>query len=175
MFIVGFLAIAGFIVLVFWGITLLLPSSLSFRGTRGGTSLLSLIILTVAYAWRAARAIEVRKLTIPIDNLQTPSKMIYLSDIHIAKKTDLPFLKKVVDKINQIDADFVVINGDFVDGRGFDVGDFALLDEVNKPIIYTYGNHEAYAGNEYVKTLLAPTKMIMLSDEQIEMSGWEIL
>ncbi len=175
MFIVGFLAIAGFIVLVFWGIALLLPSSLSLRGTRGGISLLTLIILTVTYAWRAAHAIEVKNLTIPIDNLQTLSKMIYFSDIHIAKKSDLPFLQKIITKINSIEADFVVINGDFVDGRGFDVGDFALLDEINKPIIYTYGNHEAYAGNEYVKSLLEPTKMIMLSDQKVQIAGWEIL
>lgn len=71
---------------------------------------MTIIVITVAYAWRAARAIEVKNLTIPIDNLKQQSRMIYLSDIHIAKKSDLPFLQKIIDKINQIDADFVVIN-----------------------------------------------------------------
>lgn len=50
-----------------------------------------------------------------------------------------------------------------------------MLDKINKPIIYTYGNHEAYAGNEYVKSLLEPTKMTMLSNQKTQIAGWEIL
>jgi len=62
------------------------------------------------YAWWAAHSIVIRTIQIPIDNLQSPSRIIYMSDIHIAKKSDLPFLYSIIEKVNKIDADFVVIN-----------------------------------------------------------------
>ena len=43
------------------------------------------------YAWWAAHSIVIRTIQIPVDNLQAPSRIIYMSDIHIAKKADLPF------------------------------------------------------------------------------------
>lgn len=128
-----------------------------------------------SFAWWSAHSTELRTVQVAIDHLKHPSKVLYLSDIHIAKKSDLPFLYKLVDLINSVDADFVIINGDFIDGKGFDVGDFKILDSINKEVLYTYGNHEAYAGNEYVYSLLSPTKLRLLSDEKTILKGWEIL
>ena len=50
-----------------------------------------------------------------------------------------------------------------------------MLNTINKEVVFTYGNHEAYAGNEYVKSLLSPTKLHMLSDQKLILSLWEIL
>lgn len=50
-----------------------------------------------------------------------------------------------------------------------------MLDQINKEVVFTYGNHESYAGNSYVTSLLAPTKLHLLSDEKIQLAGWEIL
>lgn len=55
------------------------------------------------------------------------------------------------------------------------MGDFSILDEINKEVLFTYGNHEAYAGNDYVRSLLAPTKLKILSDEKFQIAGWEVL
>ncbi|MDO4713671.1 MAG: hypothetical protein Q4B28_03310 [bacterium] len=49
------------------------------------------------------------------------------------------------------------------------------MNTINKEVIYTYGNHEAYAGNSYVDSLLSPTKLHMLSDEVLVLGEWEIL
>ncbi len=45
-----------------------------------------------------------------------------------------------------------------------------MLNTINKEVVFTYGNHEAYAGNEYVKSLLSPTKLHMLSDQKLILS-----
>ena len=42
-----------------------------------------------------------------------------------------------------------------------------MLNTINKEVVFTYGNHEAYAGYEYVRSLLSPTKLHMLSDQRL--------
>jgi len=45
-----------------------------------------------------------------------------------------------------------------------------VLNTINTEVVFTYGNHEAYAGNAYVKSLLSPTKLHMLSDHRLILS-----
>ena len=131
---------------------------------------------------RSARAIKVKTVEIPITNLTKESTILYLSDIHISHTSDLPFLKKIIAQLNALEGDFVVINGDFVvingdfiDGKGFSEADLQLLNSINKDVYLTLGNHEAYAGNAYVKQLLKNTKIRLLEDEVLHAHGWELI
>lgn len=177
MTVLGILTVALSVIAVFWLVEggLLAWTPYSIRGVYWGWSFVIAVVGLSIYAWWVAHSTVIRTIQIPVDNLQTPSRIIYMSDIHIAKKSDLPFLYSIIEKVNKIDADFVVINWDFIDGRGFDVGDFDVLNTINKEVIFTYGNHEAYAGNEYVRSLLSPTKLHMLSDQKLILSWREIL
>lgn len=148
---------------------------LSIKGIPSLILAITLILAISAFARYNANTTILRTITIPVANLKNPSKILYLSDIHIAKKSDLPFLEKIIKILNQNSADFVVINGDFVDGRGFEKGDFKILDQINKPVIFTYGNHENYIGNDYVYELLKDTKLQFLSDQKTQIGEWEIL
>lgn len=71
--------------------------------------LLAMVGLSL-FARYNAHAIQLKTVQIPIHNLKSPSKILYLSDVHIARKSDLPFLQKIIKLINEVDADFVVIN-----------------------------------------------------------------
>lgn len=176
MAILGILTIGFTVVLIGLGIEGLVQLFwFSLRGQPAWTFFLLIIFGLSLYAWWAAHSTQVKLVRVEVDNLQHPSRILYLSDIHIAKKTDLPFLHRLIERINAIDADFVVINWDFIDGRGFDPWDFDILNAINKEVIYTYGNHEAYAGNSYVESLLSPTKLRILSDQRLVFWAWEIL
>lgn len=89
---------------------------LSMRGVWSAGAMVLMIVICSVIAWKNAHDTIIKTVTIPVENLKKPSKILYLSDIHIARRSDLPFLKKIVVLINKVDADFVVINGDFVDG-----------------------------------------------------------
>lgn len=176
MTILGSLVISVLVITIFRAIEGILSfTPYTIKNPLSWILMIVLISWLSIYAWRAAHATQLRTIQIPIDNLKKPSKILYLSDIHIARKSDLPFLHKLITMLNQTPADFIVINWDFIDGKGFEPSDIKILDTLNKPTIFTYGNHEAYAGNEYVYNLLKDTKLHILSDEKLQIGEWEIL
>ena len=145
------------------------------RGIVWGSLLIIALIGTTGFAMRSARAIKVKTVEIPVTNLTKESTILYLSDIHISHTSDLPFLKKIIAQLNTLEGEFVVINGDFIDGKGFSEADLQLLNSINKDVYLTLGNHEAYAGNAYVKQLLKNTKIRLLEDEVLHAHGWELI
>lgn len=102
-------------------------------------------------------------------------KVIYMSDLHIDSIHELSYLQYIVDKINKIDADFLIINWDFIDSTVFDDDSFALLNTINKDIFFTFGNHEKYAWNEFVRKLLKPTKVTLLENQIVEYHWLQII
>lgn len=73
------------------------------------TMILTILIGSGFAVWNAL-AIQTKEIEIPITNLKNESRILYLSDIHISHKSDLPFLQKIIDKLNNTDADFIIIN-----------------------------------------------------------------
>ena len=74
-------------------------------------------------------------------------RIVQLSDIHINDMTSFDRIQHMVDKVNQLDADFIVITGDTLDRRlqpftekGFDKQFQQLKSEYGTYIIF--GNHE---------------------------------
>lgn len=68
--------------------------------------------------WRATRKFEVTRLRIPIKNLSKTFhhfRIIQMSDIHFGPTNDCQaHLLKVIEKVNRLDADIVVLTGDFL-------------------------------------------------------------
>lgn len=76
-------------------------------------------------------------------------KIAQISDIHIGPVLKEPFLRAVVEKINQLEPDIVAVTGDMVDGSVKKLKkDVAPLKDLS-PEYTTYfitGNHEYYSG-----------------------------
>lgn len=76
-------------------------------------------------------------------------KIVHLSDLHINKVTTKSEIRQIVERANDIQADIVVITGDFVDGSVEKLKDVTdILFELNSKY-GTYavsGNHEMYSG-----------------------------
>jgi len=77
--------------------------------------------------------------------------LLQLSDLHLGNLLGRRWLRKLVERVNQMNADMVVITGDLVDGN---VGRVEPLREVLKElhaplgVWAVTGNHEFYAGLE---------------------------
>ena len=129
------------------------PRSMSLT-ILGGAVALSLVGLV------QARCPRVRKVAVPIDGLPQELegyRIVQWSDVHVGPTIRRPFLQSLVERTNALDADAVVITGDFVDGPMA-----ALRAEVEpvrdlRPrdgVFYVTGNHEYYwAAGEWIPLL----------------------
>ncbi|MCP5067460.1 MAG: metallophosphoesterase, partial [bacterium] len=78
-------------------------------------------------------------------------RIVQLSDIHIGPVLGESFARKLVARVNALDADLVVITGDLVDGHverlRSDVEAFADL-RARHGVFFVTGNHDMYSGDE---------------------------
>ncbi|MEG2632358.1 MAG: metallophosphoesterase, partial [Comamonas sp.] len=74
-------------------------------------------------------------------------RLVQLSDLHISKLFQQDWVQGVVERTNAIDADLIVVTGDFIDGsvqaRRDDVAPLAQL-QARHGVLGIPGNHEYY-------------------------------
>jgi hypothetical protein len=95
---------------------------------------------------------EVRKVEIPLDNLPEGFdgfKIAQISDLHAGPIIGREYTENVVKIANSLNADIIVLTGDFVDGSVADLREeVACLAGLEAPLgkFFVTGNHEYYWG-----------------------------
>jgi len=99
---------------------------------------------------QATRLPEVHRVDLAVKNLPAALegfKLVQLSDLHISKLFQQDWVQGVVERTNAIDADLIVVTGDFIDGsvqaRRDDVAPLAQL-QARHGVLGIPGNHEYY-------------------------------
>ena len=72
--------------------------------------------------------------------------------IHTWDQIQKKHLEKILLKIKDLEFDFLLIGGDFIDSSSFDLNDLDILKNLKKPIFFISGNHEYYI-KDYEKKL----------------------
>ncbi|MCC9625897.1 metallophosphoesterase [Thalassospira sp. MA62] len=100
----------------------------------------------------AMRVPDVKELDVTIRDLPDAFdgyRMVQLTDLHISKIFDRPWVEEVVAKTNALDADLIVITGDLIDGKlAVRLDDIEPLKNLvaRDGILTIPGNHEYYFG-----------------------------
>jgi len=141
--------------LLLWLADLLAPGRLPLAWLRIASAeavpLLGVLVTLLGFL-NARRTAAVVKVDVPIKNLPPALQgftLAQLSDIHVGPTIKQPYLRRIVDKVNALDADVVAITGDLVDGK---VGELAahtapLADLKSRHgTFFVTGNHEYYSG-----------------------------
>lgn len=131
-----------------------------------------LSIISVINAWQ----IVVKEVNVPIKNLKKEVTIVQLSDLHLGTIRNSGFLKKISEKIKQLDPDIVMITGDMVDASTrLDKSTFSDLDLLRAPVYFVTGNHEIYENTDKVYEHVNDTKIKVLRNEAVEFAGIQII
>ncbi|HEX7043317.1 MAG TPA: metallophosphoesterase [Burkholderiales bacterium] len=108
-----------------------------------------------AYGFVDARRIRVERVRLRSAKRQPgspPFRIALISDVHLGTIVGARRLRRIVERLHQIDADAVVSTGDLVDGLEHRLRELAPLFDALRPRAGKYavtGNHEYYAGIDH--------------------------
>ena len=132
-----------------WPGTLELPAIVRDSGLA--VPLLGLAITAWGF-FNARRTAAVVSIDVPIGGLPPGLDgftIAQISDIHVGPTIKQPYLRRIVDAVNRLDADMVAVTGDLVDGSVRDLAEhvapLASLASRHGTYFVT-GNHEYYSG-----------------------------
>ncbi len=141
-----------------------------------GWIILAAVFLLSSYSVINAFSLHVKEVDVKIEGLHKDVKIVQLSDVHIGTIRNSGFLKKIAEKVNDIDPDIVMITGDLVDGSApLHKGMFDPFKKLRAPVYLVSGNHEIYEGVEKVYDLFDDTKIKVLKNEAVNFDGIQIV
>lgn len=137
--------------------------------------LLILVVGLFIYGYYNAHNPQITERTLYLDDLDEEIDIIHLSDIHVGSIRTPSILKKIVAKINALDADAVIISGDLADGSNrIQPNDFEEFEKVKVPVIFTPGNHDYYTGIENVFNACENAGIMILDNNQTKIGGLNV-
>jgi len=110
------------------------------------------LLVTLAGLWNARRPARVKTVDVPLRDLPPALqgfRIAQISDLHVGPTIKRDYLKRIVDKVNALDADVVAVTGDLVDGSVADLAEHVapLADLRSRHgSFFVTGNHEYYSG-----------------------------
>jgi predicted MPP superfamily phosphohydrolase len=97
--------------------------------------------------------------------LETPVRVVHLTDLHVGRVTPMKVQRAAVDLTNAQDADLVVITGDFVcHSQEYLDALEEMMRAIKAPIIGVLGNHDYWSGAEQVRRTLKRAGVEMLAN-----------
>ena len=143
--------------------------SLTILGAAGALSVVGLI---------QARCPRVRKVDVPVEDLPPELegyRIVQWSDVHVGPTIRRAFLESLVERTNALNADALVITGDFVDGPMEELrGELAPLRDLTPRdgIFYVTGNHEYYwKASEWIPVLEAHGLDVLRNEHRVIARG----
>jgi len=115
-------------------------------------------------------------LTIKLEGLVHPVRIVHLSDIHLGAVYGKGFISRLVDGTNDLKPDLVAITGDLLDGSGkLDYEKVRPLERLTAPAFFVTGNHENYEGADQCCRLIARSGVCVLRNQVADCSGLQII
>ncbi len=131
-----------------------------------------LFVFAVVFLYLQNNILTTRKITVEKKSLPKSfdsTKILQISDLH--SKRFGRGQKKIAKKIKELNPDLIVITGDIIDRRRFDIYPvIELLSAIKdvSPIYYSPGNHEGWSGRyDEVKAILNRFSINILENKSI--------
>ncbi len=111
-----------------------------------------------------------KRIKITTNKLSRSLKIIFISDLHLCYLKSKKWLKKIVEKINQENPDFILIGGDLLDCTYRRAAKYLeIMKNLNSPVIAVPGNHDYFSNIEEVKKFYEKMEVEFLENRCIEL------
>lgn len=118
--------------------------------------------------------IVVKDLALPADHITEPYDFIHITDLH-AGSTDVTHAQRVVNKIKPLNAQFMVITGDFIDEFFVGPQDIEPFNQLTLPIYLITGNHEYYLETGTIEKVISQSDIQLIDDMRIIFDELDII
>ncbi|MFP4514652.1 MAG: metallophosphoesterase [Parcubacteria group bacterium] len=110
------------------------------------------------------------------NNYQDKIRIVHLSDLHLGLIYQPNYLDNLTKKVNNLQADVVVISGDLFDGNDLKIKKFIpALKGFDDPVIFVPGNHDHYIDTDLLSTSISEAGIIELKNEAYNIKGVEFI
>lgn len=132
-------------------------------------------------ATQALGEVAVKQVNIALPRLDrskgTRRRIVQISDVHIGPTLRRDWLARIVARINELEADAIVITGDLVDGSVSALAEHvAPLAELRarEGVFFVTGNHEYYSGALEWVAHLTTLGIRVLRNERVALDGFDL-
>lgn len=138
-------------------------------------------VLLSVYGFLHARHLKVKKYEVQLGENRKGKKLVLLSDIHIGSFVNEKQLQKIIEKVNQLDADLILIAGDTFDVKAFEYCNLSKLEQMFKKLqskegIYaSLGNHDPVSSDKRIREFFKKAGVCLLIDEKVETKDFCII
>lgn len=110
----------------------------------------------------------------PLRDRARPLQIVQISDVHIGSR-EPGFLRRVVRRVAELPADYVLITGDLIDFRDISVAQLRPLGDLPVPVLFCIGNHERYVDLEAICERLRRVGVTVLRNEAVTLDGVQFI
>jgi predicted MPP superfamily phosphohydrolase len=160
------------LILVLFGELLLMFSAVPTYWVAHGVLDISLLLLV--YSVYNAWVPTVVKVPLESGKLDHPLRFVQITDVHIGSRSSR-FLEHVINKVNELEPEFLCITGDFVDAPGISEQRLSALKKFSGPIYFSIGNHEKYEDLPEIVQRLENLGVQVLRDRAIEAGPLQVI
>ena len=177
-----FATVAGVLVCLqfFLGISLLLTSALQrvARVSDRATLFLAVVLalVTTGMGVRNAYTLEVVEAEIPVPGLEEDVTVAHIADVHLGPHRGEAWLRRIVEEVNAGKPDFVLLNGDLIEGGvALENGALAPLGDIEAPTYFVTGNHDAHVDTERALKAITDRGVRVLRNEAVATHGLHLV
>ncbi|MCF7795079.1 metallophosphoesterase [Patescibacteria group bacterium] len=111
-----------------------------------------------------------------LNNYDNSIKIVHLSDLHLGLIYQPFYLENLVVKVNNLNADVVVISGDLFDGNDIKIRKFIpILKKFSSTVIFVPGNHDQFIDKNTLTNIVSEAGFFELKDEALNIEGIEFI
>ncbi len=152
----------------------LINAVVSLPSQPAGIAIAVIIVTLSVVGFVNTQILHVKRVRVPGPTSVTGRTLVQISDVHIGSRSPR-LLNRIVERVNSLNADYVLITGDLIDFAGISRTELAPLGTFNAPALFAIGNHERYVDLAAIDERMRSLGVTVLRDEAVTLGPFQFI
>lgn len=163
-------------ILLFFAVYLIGRLFIQIPSQTAGILIVGTALIISIYATFNTTKLKTEQINIPLNGLKSNIRAVQISDVHLGPIRKFGFIRKMVNRILDLDPEIVFITGDLFDGSS-KLPDNILKDfnRIKVPILFIMGNHDFYQGLNEVSNFMSTTPITILNNQTVDFKELQVV